>query len=193
MRPSRCRHVAAPTRIDDADQEPLPMTTPTLAPPRRRWFAGAALAAAFVAGGLTLPLVTAYAADAAADGGMHHMMGHGHGDMHAMAMAHVSKVLDEVGASADQKSRIEAILHAGFAPMASLHADMAKTHAGLHAILTAPTIDRAALEQLRAAEIARLDEATRTMTKAIADAAEVLTPEQRAKLATLMAQHRPSS
>ncbi|HLZ83364.1 MAG TPA: Spy/CpxP family protein refolding chaperone [Caulobacteraceae bacterium] len=165
------------------------MTTPTLAPPHRHWFAGAALAAAFVAGGLTLPLVTAYAAD----GGMHHMMGHGHGDTHAMAMAHVSKVLDEVGASADQKSRIEAILHAGFAPMASLHADMAKTHAGLHAILTAPTVDRAALEQLRAAEIARLDEATRTMTKAIADAAEVLTPEQRAKLATLMAQHRPPS
>ena len=160
---------------------------------RRRWLAGVAFAGAFVAGGVTLPLVAASAQDAAQGGAMHHMMGHGHGDMHAMAMTHVSKMLDQVGASADQKSRIEAILHAGFAPMAGLHADMAKTHAGLHAILTAPTIDRGALEQLRAAEIARLDEATRTMTKALADAAEVLTPEQRAKLATLMSEHRPPS
>jgi Spy/CpxP family protein refolding chaperone len=120
------------------------------------------------------------------------MMG-GHAGMHGMPMAHVAKMLDEVGASAEQKSRIEAILRAGFAPMADMHSDMAKTHAGLHAILTAPTIDRAALEQLRASEVARIDQASRSATKAIADAAEVLTPEQRAKLATLMAGHRPPS
>jgi Spy/CpxP family protein refolding chaperone len=170
-------------------KEPIPMNHP-IQTPRRRWLTGVAVAGAFVAGGVTLPLVAASAQDAA-QGGMHRMMGHGHGDMHAMAMTHVAKMLDQVGASADQKSRIETILRAGFAPMAGLHADMAKTHAGLHAILTAPTIDRAALEQLRTAEIARLDEATRTMTKAIADAAAVLTPEQRAKLATLMSEHRP--
>jgi len=166
------------------------MTDP-IQTPRRRWLAGVALAGAFVAGGVILPLVAASAQDAAPGGAMHHMMGHGHGDMHAMAMAHVSKMLDEVGASADQKSRVEAILHAGLAPMADLHRGMAQTHASLHAILTAPTIDRAALEQLRAAQIARIDEASRTLTKAIADAAEVLTPEQRAKLASLMSQHRP--
>lgn len=169
------------------------MNLPIQISPRRRWLAGVALAAAFVAGGVTLPLVAAYAQDAAQHQAMHHGMGRGPGGMHAMAMAHVGKVLDEVGASADQKSRIEAILHAGFAPMAALHGDMTRTHAGLHAILTAPTIDRAALEQLRAAEIAKLDDASRAMTKALADAAEVLTPEQRARLATLMAQHRPPS
>jgi protein CpxP len=169
------------------------MTDKPQTPLRRRWLAGAALAGAFVAGGMTLPLVAASAQDAAQGGAMHTMMSHGHGNMHAMAMAHVTKMLDEVGASADQKSRIEAILHAGFAPVADLHHGMAQTHASLHAILTAPTVDRGALEQLRAAEIARIDEASRTMTKAIADAAEVLTPEQRAKLAALMSQHRPPS
>jgi periplasmic protein CpxP/Spy len=175
------------------------MTQSNAAPPtprrgrgsRRRRLAGVALVAACVVGGLTSPIVTAYAQDAATNGAMHHMMGHGRGDMHAMAMAHVTKMLDEVGASADQKSRVEAILHAGLGPMAGLHGDMAQTHAGLHAILAARTIDRAALEQLRAAEIARIDEASWTMTKALADAAEVLTPEQRAKLATLMAGHGP--
>lgn len=169
------------------------MTNPIRTPPRRRWLAGATLAAAFVAGGMTLPLVAAYAQDAAENGAMHGMMAHDHGGMHAMATAHVRKMLDQVGASAEQKSRIEAILRAGFAPMSGLHQDLAQAHASLHAILTAPTIDRAALEQLRAAEVAKIDEATRTMTRSIADAAEVLTPDQRARLGAVMAEHhRPS-
>jgi protein CpxP len=174
--------------IATPSKEPTAMTHPTAIPPRSRWLVGVALAASFAAGGLTLPIVAASAQDAA----MHHMMG-GHGGMHAMAMAHVAKMLDEVGASAEQKSRIEAILRAGFAPMADMHRDMATTHASLHAILSAPTIDRAALEQLRSSEVARIDQASRSATKAIADAVEVLTPEQRAKLASLMAQHRPPS
>jgi Spy/CpxP family protein refolding chaperone len=169
------------------------MTGQTNAPPRRRWLAGVALAAAFLGGGVTLPLIAASAQDAAQSGAMNGMMG-GHGaGMHAMGMAHVSKMLDEVGASADQKSRIQSILSVGFAPMAQTHRDMAQTHAALQAILTAPTVDRAALEKLRAAEIARIDDSSRIMTKAIADAAAVLTPEQRASLAKLMsAKHQPS-
>jgi periplasmic protein CpxP/Spy len=160
-------------------------------PKSRRWLAGAALATAFLAGGVTLPLVAASAQEAAQQG-MGQMM-HGHGDMHAMAMTHVPKMLGEVGASPDQKRRIEAILHAGFTPMAAMHRDLVRTHASLHAILAAPTVDRAALEQLRAAEVARIDEASRGVAKALADAAEVLTPEQRAKLGKLMSEHRPPS
>jgi periplasmic protein CpxP/Spy len=167
------------------------MTHPIPSRPRRRWLTGAALATAFVAGGLTLPRVAASAQDAAAQG-MHHMMDGGSG-MHARAMAHVSKLLDQVGASADQKSRIEAILHAGFAPMADVHRDLPKTHRALHAIFSAQTIDRGALEELRAAEIARIDVASRALAKSLADAAEVLTPEQRAKLATLMSASHPPS
>jgi Spy/CpxP family protein refolding chaperone len=165
-------------------------------PPRRRWLAGVALAAAFLAGGVTLPLIAASAQEAAQSGAMTQMLGGqigGHGGLHAMGMAHVSKMLDELGASADQKSRIHAILSAGFAPMAQTHRDMAQTHAAMQAILTAPAVDPAALERLRAAEIARIDDSSRIMTKAIADAAAVLTPEQRAKLGKLMSEHRPAS
>jgi len=152
------------------------MNNPTQSPPPRRWLAGAALAAAFAIGGVTMPLLAASAQDAT-QGAMHHMMG-GSGGMHA---------------SADQKSRIETILHAGFAPMADVHRDMEQTHAALHAILAAPTVDRAALEQLRAAEIARIDAASRRVANALANAVEVLTPEQRAKLGRLIAEHRPGS
>ncbi|HZK99633.1 MAG TPA: Spy/CpxP family protein refolding chaperone [Caulobacteraceae bacterium] len=153
-------------------------------PARRRWLLGAALAVAFVAGGVTAPVLMASAQEA----GMHGMMGD-HGGMHAMAMAHVNRMLDQVGASADQKARIASILHAGFQPMIGLHGRMGETHAALHAILSAPSIDRGALEQLRARDIAEIDQASRTMVQAFADAAEVLRPEQRARLASLIQAH----
>ena len=158
-------------------------------PRRRRWRLAVALAGAFVMGGVA----SAGLAVAAEGMAMHHMVMGDPAAMHGRAMAHLSRMMDEVGASAEQKARIETILRAGFAPMDGLHDEMARTHATLHAILTAPRIDRAALEQLRAAEVARLDQSSRSMVAAVADAAEVLTPEQRAKLAALVAErHKPS-
>ncbi len=49
-------------------------------------------------------------------------------------------------------------------------------------IIGAPTIDRAAAEKLRSERIATLDEASKKAMTALLDAADVLTPEQRAKL-----------
>ena len=109
-----------------------------------------------------------------------------HGAMHGQMMSRMQAMLDAVGATADQKTKIAAILHTGFAPLMGLHTEMQQAHASLHALITAPTIDRAALEQLRAREMAALDAASRTLVKAIADAAEVLTPAQRAKAAAMM-------
>ncbi len=50
-------------------------------------------------------------------------------------------------------------------------------------LLTATTIDRTALEKLRADQIALADSVSKRITQAIGDAAEVLSPEQRRKLA----------
>ena len=50
-------------------------------------------------------------------------------------------------------------------------------------LVAQPTIDRAAIEQLRADELQLAETMSKRVAKAIADAAEVLTPEQRVKLA----------
>jgi protein CpxP len=161
--------------------------TSTRTPPRR-WLIGVAIMSAFVAGGLTLPVIAAQAQDAAISG---MMGGPGHGAMHGVMMAHIRQMLDKVGATAEQKSRIEAILQAGFASMTAAHGDMQTTHARLHQLLTAPAIDRQALEALRSSQIASLDQASRKLVDAMADAAEVLTPAQRANLAQIMPGETP--
>ena len=56
-------------------------------------------------------------------------------------------------------------------------------------LLAAPTLDRTAIERLRADQIQAADAASKRLSQALADAAEVLTPEQRKKAAERM-QHR---
>jgi Spy/CpxP family protein refolding chaperone len=149
---------------------------------------GAAFACVFVGGG-------ALAAGAAAahpghGGGATMMMGPGgHGGMHAMGAEHLGKLLDEAGASAEQKAKIHEIMQRGLGGMKPMHGQMQQAHAEIHDLLTAPTIDRAALERLRAQHIAEMDRASRGMVAALADAAEVLTPAQRAKLRAAMQAH----
>ena len=57
-------------------------------------------------------------------------------------------------------------------------------------MLSKPQIDRTALEAVRTKEIQVADQLSKRLTQSMADAAEVLTPDQRAKLAEKMAQHR---
>jgi protein CpxP len=160
-----------------------PISAHTHIRPRRRWLIGVALLGAVSAAGLTLPVIAAHA-QAQAMNGM--MGGSRHGAMEGVMMAHIQRMLDRVGATPGQKSKIAAILHDGFASMGEMHADMHATHARLHDLLTAPTIDRRALEALRASQIASLDQASRKLVDAMADAAEVLTPAQRTRLAQIM-------
>jgi Spy/CpxP family protein refolding chaperone len=53
-------------------------------------------------------------------------------------------------------------------------------------LLAAPTIDRAALEQQRQLQVQAVDARSGRTMQAMADAAQVLTPEQRAKVAARM-------
>lgn len=116
-----------------------------------------------------------------------------HGGMHAEEMTehfqvHVKHVLAEVEATAEQRARIEAIVDAAANDLKTLHEQHARAFGELHELLVAPTIDRAKIEQLRAQRIAALDAASQRCAAALADAVEVLTPEQRARLGEKMRQ-----
>jgi Spy/CpxP family protein refolding chaperone len=60
----------------------------------------------------------------------------------------------------------------------------------LQEILSASTIDRARLEAVRMEELRFADEASKRIVQGVADAAEMLTPEQRTALAAHLEKHR---
>ena len=123
-----------------------------------------------------------------------HGMGGGwrHGGMDAGEMTehlqvHVQHVLEQVDATPEQKAQIKDIVAAATKDLEALHEQHGGIHKELHEIFTAPTIDRTKLEAVRAEHMAALDAASKRCATALADAAEVLTPEQRKQLGEKMA------
>jgi protein CpxP len=55
-----------------------------------------------------------------------------------------------------------------------------------HELLTQATIDRGAIEKLRAEQIATMETISKRLVQAVGDAAEVLTPDQRRKLGDML-------
>jgi len=117
--------------------------------------------------------------------------GHRHGgweqaDPEAMGKkieAMVAFRLAEVDATPEQKSRITAIMKGAANDLASIRGQARDLRRKSMDLLAAPTIDRAQIENLRLQQLQIHETVSRRMTQAFTDAAEVLTPEQRAKLA----------
>lgn len=69
------------------------------------------------------------------------------------------------------------------ADLRPLHAQRRQLHERAHELLMAPVVDRGALELLRAGHVQLVDAGSRRIVEAVADAADVLTPEQRLRFA----------
>lgn len=98
----------------------------------------------------------------------------------------VRHMLDDVKASEAQKAKASGIVKASLAKGAPLAEKLRANHTRMHTLMSAGTIDKAAIETLRVEQISLADEASKLMTQTMQDVAEVLTPEQRAKLAEKM-------
>ncbi len=92
------------------------------------------------------------------------------------AVKHVSI---EIDATAEQEQKITALVTALAKDMKPLHGEFKAAGEQLHKLLVADKIDRVAIERIRAERIAEADRVSKELTTAIADVAEILSPEQR--------------
>jgi Spy/CpxP family protein refolding chaperone len=88
----------------------------------------------------------------------------------------------ELDATAEQQDKLRAIAKGAVTDLVPLRDKAQSARERARSLLTQPAIDRAAIETFRAEQLALADEASRRIAKALADAAEVLTPEQRRKI-----------
>jgi Spy/CpxP family protein refolding chaperone len=125
--------------------------------------------------------------------GMQHGMG-GAGDMGGMhgrmGGRHMSRMLDLVNATPDQRAQVKAIMEAAHKDLAALHDSGRKLQEQSLSVFTQPSVDARAAEALRQQKMAQHDAASKRMLQAMLDAAKVLTPEQRKLLGDKMAQRR---
>ena len=88
-------------------------------------------------------------------------------------------VLRDIDASAEQQERVTTIVGSAIDDLFRLKEKHQVNGQAFAAQLGAASLDRAALEEIRRSEIALADEASKRLVQALADASEVLTPEQR--------------
>jgi len=112
---------------------------------------------------------------------------------------HIDHALDLVNATDAQRSQIEAIFKAARQDLSGQREAGMKLHQQMATLYTATNIDAAAIEATRVQISAQHEAASKRLSQASIDAARVLTPEQRAKIAEVMkkrqaraaAHHRP--
>lgn len=118
-------------------------------------------------------------------GGMHR--GH-HGPMDpARAKEHAEHMVGHLAWAIDandaQKKQLTEIATAMVNDLIPAHQKLHAARGRIVALLRAPKTDRAALEALRAEHLALADDVSKRVAQGLADAADVLTPQQREKLA----------
>ncbi len=93
------------------------------------------------------------------------------------------RMLDSVGATADQKARVQAIMKAARDDLAGQRGAHRALRQQMAALMAAPVIDARAVEALRQQMLAQHDATSKRMVQAMLDASAVLTPEQRQQIA----------
>ena len=118
-------------------------------------------------------------------------MSSGHGENHkgfadlsdADIEAQIERIVKhaaiEIDATQEQQENITALVTAVAKDMKPVHDRMRATGKEIHELLLADTIDRAALERLRAERLADAERISKDLVSTLADVAEILSVEQR--------------
>ena len=115
-----------------------------------------------------------------------HGRGH-HGGFANMTDAQIEKKIDrmvkhaaiEIDATPEQQAKITKLFVAVVKDVKPMRGQMRDSGRKIHDLLLADKIDREALEKIRAARLADAERVSKTIVNAVAEAAEVLSPDQR--------------
>ena len=150
---------------------------------RRRFFKLAAVTTAFA--GLA----------GAGFGALAHGRGRGRGPMDPAALEQrldrmLKHLYVEIDATEAQQAKLDPIVKQAAKELQPLRAKVREARREGMKLFSAENIDRGAIERFRAEQIGATDAASKRFTQAVADAAEVLSPEQRKKLAARVGRGR---
>lgn len=121
----------------------------------------------------------------------------GHGRRHGGGAEMTGERLDrmlkhlyvEIDATEAQQQKLDPIVKQAAKDLAPLRDKVREARREGVKLLSADNIDRGAIERFRVQQIGATDAASKRFTQALADVAEVLTPEQRRKLAARAGRH----
>lgn len=102
-------------------------------------------------------------------------------ERHAGA-GHINRMFDKINATAEQRQKITAIMSAARPDMQKQRKDTMATQRSLQDAFTAPTLDKALIQQLSAQRDAAHAAGAKRMTQTLIEVAEILTPDQRQQL-----------
>jgi Spy/CpxP family protein refolding chaperone len=91
----------------------------------------------------------------------------------------VDRALKGTDATAEQKKKIVDILNSTFTDMKPLHDKRVENRKAMAEAMQAPTLDPAKIEAIRAEQMKVADESSKRFTKALTDAGNVLSVQQR--------------
>ncbi len=152
---------------------------------RRRFVTG--LVAGGVLGGLMATAIGAWSSNHGGPGGWHGGGRWCRGTASPEAQREraefaIDWVLNKVNATDEQRARIKTIVATTLQELAPARDEHRQHREAFLVALTQPSVDRASLEDLRRAELQLAEGASQRIVTALAEVADVLTPEQRAEL-----------
>lgn len=98
----------------------------------------------------------------------------------------VRRFAERTDATPEQREKLTTIAKGAAHDIAPLRDRLKAARGQAVALLKAPTVDRAAIERLRSEQLQLADTVSQRLTRAMGDAADVLTPAQREKVAGRM-------